>query len=112
MNRVEELMEEITRRLPETKEYNQYQDVLNRVKAQPELYNRIAEFRKRSMEVQMSGGGNTIQANNDLQNEFRDLQANGLSSDFFVAEHQYCRMIQKLQRQLLESAQVETDFLD
>lgn len=112
MNEVEVLMAEITKKLPETKEYNQYMDVLNRVKAQPDLYRRIGEFRRRSMEIRMSGNANTIQANNSLQNEFRDLQSNGLSNDFFAAEHQYCRMIKKLQGQFLESAQIETDFLE
>lgn len=112
MNEVEVLMAEITKKLPETKEYNQYKDVLNRVKAQPDLYRRIGEFRRRSMEIRMTGDANTIQANNNLQNEFRDLQTNGLSNDFFAAEHQYCRMIQKLQSQFLESAQIDTDFLE
>ncbi len=111
MNEVEALMEEIAKKLPTTKEYNQYKDMLSRVKEHPDLYYRIGEFRRRSIELQMSGAGNTIQANNELQNEFRDLQNNALSGDFFAAEHQYCRLIRKLQNRFLESAQIDTDFL-
>ncbi|MDD7403482.1 MAG: YlbF family regulator [Butyribacter sp.] len=112
MSEVEELMAQIVKKLPMTKEYNQYKDVLNRVKAKPDLYHRIGEFRRKSMEIRMSGNGNTIQAMNELQKEFQDLQNNALSADFFVAEHQYCRMIQELENQFLEGAQIETDFLE
>lgn len=112
MNEVELLMTEIAKKLPETKEYNQYKDLLNRVKEQPDLYRRIGEFRRRSVELQMSGDQNLIQANNNLQNEFLDLQNNSLSNEFFAAEHQYCRMIQKLHQQFLASAQIDIDFME
>ena len=41
MNEVELLMEEVVKRLPETKEYNQYKNLLERLKAQPDLYRRV-----------------------------------------------------------------------
>lgn len=112
MNEAESLMDEIVKRIPQTKEYNQYRNLLERLKAQPDLYRRVAEFRRRSVAIQLREGEDAIQQNNALQNEFRDLQNNGLSSEFFVAEHQYCRMIQNMQRKLLEGAQIETDFLE
>ena len=80
MNEVESLMDEVVRKIPMTKEYNQYRNLLERLKAQPELYRRVAEFRRRSVAIQMSEGEDAIQQNNNLQNEFRDLQSNGLSS--------------------------------
>lgn len=112
MNEVEILMEEVTKRLPETKEYNQYKNLLERLKTQPDLYRRVGEFRRKSLALQMNDSVNPVQANNELQNEFRDLQNNGLASEFFVAEHQYCRMVRELQEKLLESAQIQTDFLE
>lgn len=112
MNEVNELMNEIARKLPDTKEYNQYKNLLDRLRAKPDLYRRVGEFRRRSISVQLGDRGNAIHANNELQNEFRDLQNNGLVNDFFVAEHQYCRMIRDLQEILLESAQIETGFLE
>ena len=98
MNEVELLMEEVVKRLPETKEYNQYKNLLERLKAQPDL--------------QMGDNTRAVHANNELQKEFRDLQNNGLSSEFLAAEHQYCHMIRRLQEKFLESAQIETDFLE
>lgn len=112
MNEVNKLMNEIARKLPDTKEYNQYKNLLDRLRAKPDLYRRVGEFRRRSIGVQLGDRGNAIHANNELQNEFHDLQNNGLVNDFFVAEHQYCRMIRDLQEILLESAQIETGFLE
>ena len=112
VNEVEILMEEVTKRLPETREYNQYKNLLERLKEQPDLYHRVGEFRRRSIMLQMSDNVCAVHANNELQNEFRDLQNNGLSSEFLAAEHQYCQMIRRLQEKFLESAQIETDFLE
>lgn len=112
MNEVEILMDELVRRLQETKEYNQYRNLLDRLRAQPDLYQRVGEYRRRSIAIQLDTTVNAVQANNELQNEFRDLQINGLSSEFLVAEHQYCRMIRNMQAKFLDGAQIETGFLE
>lgn len=112
MNEVEELMAELIRRLQMSKEYNQYKNLLDRLKAQPDLYRRVGEFRRRSVAMQVEEENNAIAANNRLRNEFLDLQNNGLANDFFVAERQYCRMVRELQECFLEGAQIETDFLE
>ena len=95
MNEVEEILEQLIHKIATTKEYH-----------------RIGEFRRRSLAIQMSESNNKIQENNNLQNEYRDLLTNGLSNDFFVAEHQYCGMIQAIQNELLENAHIDTGFLE
>ena len=112
MNEVEIMMSEVVKKLSMTKEYNQYHNLLSRIKEQPELYHRIGDFRRRSLSLRMSENGNAIHEMNNLQNEFRDLQTNGLASDFLAAEHQYCRMISGLQTMFLDGAEVDTGFLD
>ena len=112
MNEVDEILEQLIHKIATTKEYNQYMTMLDRIKSQPDLYRRIGEFRRRSLAIQMSESNNKIQENNNLQNEYRDLLTNGLSNDFFVAEHQYCGMIQAIQNELLENAHIDTGFLE
>lgn len=112
MSEVENLMTTLVEKLHTTKEYNQYMNLLQRVKGQPELYGRIGEFRRRGISLRMAENINAIQANNDLQNEFRDLLNNGLANDFLVAERQYCRMVKQLQEMFLTGAEIETEFLD
>lgn len=110
MSELENLMAELVDKLHATKEYNHYRNLLKRVKEQPELYGRIGEFRRRGISLRL--WENTIQANNELQKEFGDLQSNGLANDFLVAERQYCRMVRELQEKFLEGADIETEFLD
>ena len=112
MKEVKELMSAVTKKLSETGEYNQYHILLERVKAQPELYRRIGEFKRRNMALQLSEQASSVHANNELQKDFRDLQNNGLANDFLAAEHQYCTMVRELQEQFLEDVDVETGFLE
>lgn len=111
-NEPQMLMDELVKCIKASQEYNQYQNLLVTLKGQPEIYYRIAEFRRRSIALQMSDDGQSIEANNALQKEFADLQTNGLANEFMAAEHQYCHMIRKLQNYFLEHLDLETSFLD
>ena len=95
-----------------TKEYNQYQTLLKKVKKMNRNYMEeyvITEEKKvslcsfRIMRI-------FIQENNNLQNEFADLLNIGLSNEYFAAEHQYCGMIRKIQECYLEEISIETGF--
>ncbi len=109
---VEELTNKLIEAIKNTREYIQYNTLLEHVKNQPELYKRIGEYHRRSLAMQMTESENFIHENNKLQKEFYDLQNNALSNEFFAAEHQYCVMIRKLQNNFLENIGVETDFLE
>ncbi|MCI8751097.1 MAG: YlbF family regulator [Lachnospiraceae bacterium] len=108
----EEIMDNLINALKGTSEYNQYHNLLEHIKSQPELYNRISEYRRRSLAMQMSDSENFIHENNKLQKEYYDLQNNALSNEFFSAEHQYCVMVRNLQNKFLEGTGIETDFLE
>ena len=112
MNEMKQLMTELTDRLRKTNEYNQYINVLSRLKQDPELYARIGDYRRRSLWIQMKEGEAFIQGNNGLKKDFADLQENGLANEFFAAEHQYIAMVKELQEQFLEGSAVETSFLE
>lgn len=108
----DKFMQQLIESIKSTKEYNQYHSLLERVKSQPELYARIGDYHRRSLALQMYESPNFIQDNNRLQNEYADLQNNGLSNEFLAAEHQYCMMIRKLQDKFIEEVNIETDFLE
>lgn len=108
----EKVMQELIDSIRTTKEYNQYQSLLESVKRKPELYARIGEYHRKSLALQMNKSPNFIQENNDLQKEYADLQNNGLTNEFLAAEHQYCNMVQKLQEKFINAVNIETDFLE
>lgn len=106
------LMEQLVHAIKHSQEYNQYQSLLENVKRHPEIYQRIGEFRRRSILFQNSDHANAIDENNQLQKEFADLQNNGLANEFMAAEHQYCQMIRELQKYFLDNLDLEIDFLN
>lgn len=112
MNDIETLLEQLIERIKETNEYNQYYELLQRVKSNQEIYAQIGDYRRRSLWVQMQQGEEFIHNNNELQKDFGHLQENGLASEFFAAEHQYVAMVRKLQDIFLEGISLDTSFLD
>ena len=112
MKETESVMQELINSIKNTKEYNQYHSLLQSVKSRPELYARIGEYHRRSLALQLYESSNFIQDNNNLQNEYADLQNNGLTNEFLAAEHHYCSMIRKLQEQFIEAVDIETGFLE
>ncbi len=108
---VRELMDQLMKAVERSQEFVQYQSLLEGIKRQPEVYQRIGEFRRRNLGLQMSGNV-SLEQNSSLQNEFSDLQSNGLANEFMVAEHQYCTMIREMQSTLLDRVHLEIDFLD
>ena len=99
MKEIDDALNALINVIKSTKEYNQYQTLLKKVKNEPELYGRICDYRRKSLALQLSDNENFIQENNNLQNEF-------------AAEHQYCVMIRKIQECYLEEISIETDFLE
>ncbi len=112
MKEIDDALNALINVIKSTKEYNQYQTLLKKVKNEPELYGRICDYRRKSLALQLSDNENFIQENNNLQNEFADLLNIGLSNEYFAAEHQYCVMIRKIQECYLEEISIETDFLE
>lgn len=112
MGETEMMMDQLLQQIKSTREFNQYQNLLQRVKAQPDLYRRIGEYRRRSIAAQMRGGEEFIAENNNVQKEFADLQNNGLAGEFFASEHQYCSMIRRLNARFMEGVELDTTFLN
>lgn len=111
-NTMKILMDDLLEQIKTTNEYNQYQALLTRIKNKEDLYQRICDYRKKSMYVQMCEGEEFIHRSNELQNEFSDLQSRGLVGEFFAAEHQYIAMIKELQNQFLEGSGIDTSFVE
>ena len=49
MREIEDALNTLIDTIKSTKEYNQYQTLLNKVKNEPELYGRICDYRRQSL---------------------------------------------------------------
>jgi hypothetical protein len=105
-------MEDIIDSLKSSTEYNQYISVLSEIKRAPELYNRVAEFRKRSMEISIREDVDFIKENENLQSEFADLLINELVIDYMSSEMRYVKKVRKLRDRLLEGANIDISMIE
>lgn len=108
VTQTEELIGEIRR----SKEYNQYQRLLENLKRDQGLYNRVNDYRKRNFFMQLDEKDSAFQENASLGAEFEDLESCELAQEFLAAEATYCKMIRKINDQILDCLDLDLDFLD
>lgn len=53
MREIDDALNTLIDTIKSTKEYNQYQTLLNKVKNEPELYGRICDYRRQSLALQL-----------------------------------------------------------
>ena len=77
--------------------YREYCSQLSRIKEQPELYQKVNEFRIKNFEIQNSEPSETMMERmEDLEQEYAWLRENVLVEDFLQAELAFCRMMQEV----------------
>lgn len=78
--------------------YREYAKQLEEISAQPELYGKVNELRKKTFDIQNSGSSDDIMDRmEDLEREYAWLRENTLVEDFLQAELGFCRMMQDLE---------------
>lgn len=86
--------------------YKEYQKQLALVKEQPELKTRIDEFRTRNLALQ-TGENTTFEQLDSFEKEYAGFRENPLVADFLAAELALCRLLQKLNRILIDAIDFE-----
>lgn len=91
----------------DSKTYKEYLDQREKLKKQPELYERVNEYRQRSFDLQNEADGDDIfERMEAFDREYEELRENPLVDDFLDAEVAFCRMMQEVYMLLAE----EVDF--
>ncbi len=89
-----------------TEEYQLYVKELDKVKQHPELKAQIDDFRRRNYELQ-SGTNIDFEKIDRFEKEYETFRENSLVADFLAAELDFCRMMQKLNMQIIERLDFE-----
>lgn len=83
--------------IQETDTYKEYYNQREKVKKQPQLYDKINEFRQRNFELQNESDSeelfDRIEA---FDQEYAKFRENPLVDDFLRAELAFCRMMQEV----------------
>lgn len=94
--------------IKETEVYKKYREQLEKLKEDPQQFERVNEFRRRNFEIQ-----NTTQKDelfdkmNAFEEEFEKFRENSLVDDFLRAELAFCRMMQEVNLYITEAVNFE-----
>lgn len=109
MLELQEQLDEFIVALKQSKVYLEYQEQLQRICAQPELKQRVDDYRRRNYEIQTrTQQQNMFDEMERFQRESEHLRDIPIVHDFLNAELALCRMIQKVTTTIVEA--VSEDF--
>ena len=112
MNQIDELTDELKKAITDSEEYKSYLHYLEEIKKQPELYEKVCDYRRRNFELQnMDVTDNMFDEVMRFQMENAGIRKNELVNEFLKAELSVCRMLQGITRIIADSVELDTDFL-
>ncbi|NBI89434.1 YlbF family regulator [Lachnospiraceae bacterium] len=98
---------DFVRAIKGSQEFSDYKELLERIKGQPELYDKANAFRQKNFAIQSSESGERlIECLEELEREFEDVRAIPLVDEFLAAELCFCKMMQEINELIWE----EIDF--
>ena len=106
MNEVEKATEALADALLNSEIYLEYKSKLDQVKQYPDLKRQIDEFRMRNFELQQSPDY-AFDKMEQFQREYQTFRENPLVSDFLAAELAFCRMVQDVEKHLVDKIDFE-----
>lgn len=95
----------------ESEEYQKYCLYKKELSQIPELYERVQEFRKRNFVLQIETETYDKEAASRLSDEFRAILENPLAASYLNAELAFCKMSQRIFREVCDDIDLELDFL-
>ena len=104
--------EELVQAILASEEYREYLECFAKIKEQPELYERVGDYRKRNFELQnMDVNDNMFDEVMRFQMENSAIRKNALVNQFLKAELSVCRMLQYITRTISDNVELDIDFL-
>lgn len=113
MNTVEMCTKELAKAIVESPEYREYESCKEKVHEDPELFSRLLDFRKKGYILHNSKEGKELYDEVErFEKEYGDFQRMPLVTEYMAAELSVCQMMQKINRELLDSIDLELEFRD
>lgn len=107
-NRVEAAATKFVKSIKESDTYKAYYYQLERLKRNPELYEKVNEFRKRNYEIQNTSQVDELFDKMDaFEQEFEKFREDPVVDEFLRAELAFCRMMQEVNLYITEAVNFE-----
>ena len=96
-NIVKDATEHFVEEIRKSNIYKEYNIQKEKIKRQPELFEKVGEFRQRNFALQASAEGDELLDKLEaFEKEYEEFRANPLVDDFLRAELAFCRMMQRV----------------
>lgn len=113
ITRVDELAEQLAAAVLESEEYKNFLRCRTEIKKNPQLYQAVNELRRHNFQLQNSEDVvDMYDEVTKIYDRYAYIRTNIVANQFLRAELSMCRMIQDIQRKLLEDLDFDVDFLD
>ncbi len=113
VTRVDALATELAEAILESEEYKNFLRCRTEIKKNPQLYQAVNELRRHNFELQNSEDVvDMYDEVTKIYDRYAYIRTSLVANQFLRAELSVCRMIQDIQRKLLENMDFEVDFLD
>lgn len=105
---MKEAIKQFADKIMESDTYKEYLYQRERIKKQPELYDKVNEFRQRNFELQNETDEAELFDRMELfEKEYEKFRENPLVDDFLRAELAFCRLMQEVDLLLAEAIDFE-----
>ncbi len=105
---MKEAIKQFADKIMESDTYKEYLHQRERIKKQPELYDKVNEFRQRNFELQNETDEEELFDRMELfEKEYEKFRENPLVDDFLRAELSFCRLMQEVDLLLAEAIDFE-----
>ena len=95
-----------------SEEYRQYQALQEQISLEPEKEKAINNFRRRNYLLQRNKDNIDLFDEIDkLEQEFREFRKEPLVEEYLSAELSVCRLVQRINRKLMEQVDFDTEFM-
>lgn len=100
----------LTKAIQEDEEYKNFLKIKEKADAFPELKKQINDFRKRNYELQNSGDSFEMFSEIEkLEKDYQEIRKNPVSSEYLRTELAVCRMLQRINYNLLRALDLDLD---
>lgn len=103
--------EEFKQTIMDSEEYHKFDMYRRLLNETPDLKERVNEFRKANMSLQMEGKTQDREEVQRLGAEYSDVLTNSVVREFLNAELILCKMLQQINIMLISDIELELDFL-
>ncbi|MCD8133710.1 MAG: YlbF family regulator [Clostridiales bacterium] len=112
MSDIKKSVENLVDALKDSDEFRRYREACGQVRRFPEQEKRLREFRKKNFQLQNAAEQIDLFSESDkLMAEYQDLYGDPVSREFLAAEVAVCRIVQKVNRELIEFLEFENPLL-